>query len=71
MILKISLNCIKKKISNKIVVRSSAIGDDSIDKSEAGKFETILNIDVSDSKKIKKAINQVIKSYYFRFKEMD
>jgi glutamine kinase len=57
------LNCIKKKFSNKIVVRSSAIGEDSIDKSEAGKFETILNIDVSDSKKIKKAINQVIKSY--------
>lgn len=57
------LNHIKKYFSNKIVVRSSAIGEDSFDKSEAGKFETILNLDVSKIKNVKKAINQVIKSY--------
>jgi glutamine kinase len=59
----IVLNHVKKYFSNKIVVRSSAMGEDSFDKSEAGKFETVLNLDVSKIKNIKKAIDQVIKSY--------
>ena len=45
------LNKISKSFNQKIVIRSSAIGEDSIESSEAGKFESFLNID-SKSKKI-------------------
>ena len=38
------LNKVKHNFSGKIVVRSSARGEDSIDTSQAGKFQTIFNI---------------------------
>ena len=47
----------------KIIVRSSAIGEDSIEKSNAGIYESILNVQVDDEKNILKAITSVIKSY--------
>ena len=47
----------------KIIIRSSAIGEDSIEKSNAGIYESILNIKVNDKKNIVKAIASVIKSY--------
>jgi len=59
---KILLN-IKNNFSNKIIIRSSAEGEDSFDKSEAGKFESILNLIPSKSFLVKNAINDVVKSY--------
>jgi len=50
----------KKK---KIIVRSSAIGEDSIEKSNAGIYESILDVQSHSKKKIVKAVNSVIKSY--------
>ena len=47
----------------KIIVRSSAIGEDSIKKSNAGRYESILNVKVNDEKNVMKAITSVIKSY--------
>jgi len=46
-----------------VVIRSSALGEDSIDRSEAGKYQSILDIDPNDKRKLKNGINSVIKSY--------
>ena len=46
-----------------VVVRSSALGEDSVDKSEAGKYQSILDVNPSNKIKLKNAINSVIKSY--------
>ena len=64
----INKNKILKKLSvnfpnEKIIIRSSAIGEDSIGKSEAGNYESILNIDSSYQKQIISGINSVINSY--------
>ena len=50
----------KKK---KIIVRSSAIGEDSIGKSNAGIYESILDVQSNSKGKIIEAVNSVIKSY--------
>lgn len=47
----------------KIVVRSSSENEDSQSKSNAGAFESVLNIKLSNPKEIETAINTVIKSY--------
>ena len=62
------LEDIQKKFVGKIVIRSSALGEDSLDKSEAGKFQTILNINSSIKKDVKKGIDDVIKSYKIKGK---
>jgi len=49
--------------NKKIIVRSSAIGEDSIKKSDAGNYESFLNIDANSKLQIRRAINQVIESY--------
>lgn len=58
---------ILKKICNdfqeQIIIRSSAIGEDSITSSEAGSYESILNIPSSSKTKIKTAVNKIIDSY--------
>jgi len=46
-----------------IVVRSSAIGEDSWNSSEAGKFHSELNVDGSDSTAVAIAVENVIQSY--------
>lgn len=48
----------------KIIIRSSAIGEDSIEKSSAGAYESVLNVETSSKKEISKAIDIVIRSYY-------
>ena len=62
------LEDIQKEFVRKIVIRSSALGEDSLDKSEAGKFLTILNINSSIKKDVKKGIDDVIKSYKIKGK---
>jgi glutamine kinase len=58
---------ILKEISNnfksKIIIRSSAIGEDSINSSEAGSYQSILNIPSNSKNKTKSAINSIISSY--------
>ena len=53
----------KKFSSCKIIIRSSALGEDSIKKSQAGNYDSILNIDTSSISKIKNGVNCVIQSY--------
>jgi glutamine kinase len=58
------LESIKNKFGhNQIVVRSSATQEDGIDKSMAGCFESILNVNSSDFKEIENAIKKVVDSY--------
>lgn len=47
----------------KIVVRSSAVKEDTLETSMAGCFESVLNIDSSNIKEIEKAIGSVLRSY--------
>ena len=46
-----------------VVVRSSALDEDSVDRSEAGKYQSILDVNPKNKKKLKNGINLVIKSY--------
>ena len=49
---------------NYVIVRSSALGEDSFDSTQAGVYESILNVDPKNKKKLSDAINSVIKSYH-------
>ena len=61
---KIIIKNIQKKFPNrKIIIRSSALGEDSIKKSQAGNYDSILNIDTTSTSKIKNGVNCVINSY--------
>lgn len=58
------LNYIVKNFdSKKIVIRSSAIGEDSMYISKAGTYESVLDVSSTSKTEIKKAINKVIQSY--------
>ena len=57
------LNEISKSFNQNIIIRSSAIGEDSVESSEAGKFESFLNIDPKSKKIIETKIEKVIESY--------
>ena len=46
-----------------VVVRSSALDEDLVDRSEAGKYQSILNVNPKNARKLKYGINSVIKSY--------
>jgi phosphoenolpyruvate synthase/pyruvate phosphate dikinase len=52
-----------KQFSHSIVVRSSAIGEDSLESSEAGSYESILDVDSNSKNSIKNAVKKVIASY--------
>ena len=61
---KIIIKNIQKKFpKQKIIIRSSALDEDSIKNSLAGNYESILNIDTNSISKIKNGINRVKKSY--------
>ena len=60
---KVILDEISNKFQSKIIVRSSAIGEDSINNSEAGSYQSVLNVSSNSKSKIKSAINSVISSY--------
>ncbi len=53
----------KKFQPSTIIVRSSAIGEDSIENSEAGIYDSVQNINSHSKNDIKKAVNMVINSY--------
>jgi len=58
------LEKIKEKFyPNKVIVRSSARGEDSVHSTEAGKYKSIQKISTQNEKIIKNAINEVIKTY--------
>jgi len=65
------LNHISKNFNSKIVVRSSAFGEDSISNSQAGKYDTILNVNSQNTKQVKQAIETVIKSYKLKGKKFN
>lgn len=46
-----------------IIVRSSAKGEDSYDKSEAGNYDSVQNVSTSSKMQVENAIKQVISSY--------
>ena len=55
---------IQKEFNNKyLIIRSSARGEDSIENSSAGEYLSIQNVSSNSKIKIKRAINNVIKSY--------
>ena len=59
----IILRNIPQKFNKKIVVRSSAIGEDSVLSSEAGRYYSVLDVNTSSQNEIINAINTVISSY--------
>jgi glutamine kinase len=54
---------IDKFYPNKIIIRSSAMGEDSIESTEAGKYKSIQKISTKNKGKIKNSINEVIQEY--------
>ena len=48
---------------DKIVVRSSSVSEDCLKTSNAGHYESVLNVDSSDSQEVKKALEKVSNSY--------
>ncbi len=57
------INNILKNFKSFIIIRSSAFGEDSIESSQAGTYESILNVDAKSTREIKKAVLSVIRSY--------
>ena len=49
--------------SKKLIIRSSAIGEDSEESSKAGSYESVLNINSDSKAQLTSAINRVINSY--------
>jgi glutamine kinase len=54
---------IEQKFNDKIVIRSSAINEDTMENSMAGYFDSVLDVQVSSKAEIYDAINTVIDSY--------
>ena len=58
------LNYIQKQFkTNQIAIRSSSLNEDSLNFSNAGAFESYLNIDIKDVKLVSDTINSVFASY--------
>ena len=55
--------CKKFQNSKYIIIRSSALGEDSLEKSFAGVYESILDISPKNRNSIQNAINSIIESY--------
>jgi len=49
--------------SNHVIIRSSAIGEDSLESSKAGSYESILNVNPKSNSSLTKAITLVLDSY--------
>ena len=57
------IQLISKKFNSNVIVRSSAIGEDSLESSQAGNFESVLDVNPNSKNSIKNAISSVIQSY--------
>jgi len=57
------LDEIQKRFSEKVVVRSSAINEDTLDNSMAGYFDSFLDVNASSREEVSDAIDGVLKSY--------
>jgi len=57
------LNKLKREFSGKVVIRSSALNEDTLRTSMAGYYTSVLNIPVEDTKAIINAVTQVINAY--------
>ena len=57
------LDSISETFKEKIIVRSSAIGEDTLKSSGAGKYETVFDINPNVRQSVKKAIKKVVESY--------
>ena len=68
---KIIIDRIKKKFKNKIILRSSTTFEDAEIMSGAGVFESISNINVNNSKKIKISIDEIISNYKKKIKKIN
>ena len=65
------VNTIKRKFKKKrIIFRSSTTFEDTNEISAAGAFDSILNINASNDKEIRKSIEKVIKSYLKKIKKI-
>lgn len=53
----------QKYTNNNIVIRSSSLSEDCFNESNAGKFQSYLNVNTNDKEKVIKLIDNVIKSY--------
>lgn len=51
--------------SKQLVVRSSSENEDGLETSNAGKYESVLNVNIEDDELISNALNQVFNSYEF------
>jgi len=60
------LGNISNQFSKQIIIRSSAIGEDTLDASKAGTYDSFLEIDPNSKSKVTSAINNVIKSYILK-----
>ena len=60
---KFILKNISQKFSNHVIVRSSAKGEDSLEQSQAGNYQSVLNANPKSEASVKNAIESVIKSY--------
>ena len=61
---KLILIKISKRFPNKkIIIRSSVIGEDSEETSQAGRYESILNVNSNSKNQVTTSINNVINSY--------
>ncbi len=49
--------------SSPVIVRSSAVGEDTVEKSEAGNFTSVLNVNSTSRIELKKSVKTVINSY--------
>ena len=57
------IETISKIFNSKIVVRSSAVNEDTVERSMAGCFESVLNINSNDKLDVEKAVIKVLNSY--------
>lgn len=65
------INSIQDKFEEKVIVRSSSSNEDNFQTSNAGGFDSVMNVDSSNHKEIQNAIEKVIDSYGNSLNESD
>ena len=65
------ISAIKSKFNEEIIVRSSSLSEDNNLVSNAGAFESILNVDTNSKNNIEQSIQKVIKSYGKNLNDLD